>query len=77
MFYGGIIFSFIGASFRWIVGSVWRTLLNRKKYTFSEYLNGPKDSDDQFDKLGSGLVNRVTGFVLLMIICWIIISLNI
>ena len=77
MFYGGIIFNFIGASFRWIVGSIWRTLLSRNKYSFSEYLNGPNDTDEQIDKLGNGLINRVTGFVLLMIICWLIISLNI
>jgi len=77
MFYGGIIFGFIGASFRWIIGSIWRTFLSKKKYSFSEYLNGPNGSDDDFDKLGSGLINRVVGFIVLMLICWLIFKLSI
>lgn len=40
---GGIIFNFIGASIRWIYGSVWRTLFNKLKFTFKEYLYGLKD----------------------------------
>ena len=42
---GAIIFNFIGGSGRYIYGTIWRILLNKKKYNFKEYLNGPNNSD--------------------------------
>ncbi len=51
------ILVFIGATIRWLYGSVWRTVFQRKKYTFNEYLNGPNDSEDWYDKRGHRMVN--------------------
>lgn len=62
---GGFIFNFIGACVRWTYGTIWRTIANRKKFKFSEYLNGPENSDDWFDN-GHELVNRVIGIITLV-----------
>lgn len=74
---GGIIFDYVGAVVRWIYGTVWRTIANRPKYKFSEYLNGPENSDDWFDMTGHNFVNRVIGMITIVSICWIIIKLGI
>ncbi|MDT0608051.1 hypothetical protein [Croceitalea rosinachiae] len=59
--FGGIIFNFIGASIRWIYGSVWRTLFNKPKFTFKEYLYGPKGTNDYYDKNAHELNNKLIG----------------
>ena len=74
---GGIIFDYVGAVVRWAYGSIWRTIANKPKYKFSEYVNGPEKSDDWFDMTGHNIVNRVIGAVTIVLICWIIIKLGI
>jgi len=71
---GGIIFEYFGGIVRYIYGSIYRTLLNKKKYTFKEYLYGPKDSDDFFDNYGHGFVNRIIGLISLVLIASLIIK---
>ena len=39
---GRFIFNVIGATVRWIYGTVWRTIFRKKKFTYKEYLYGPK-----------------------------------
>lgn len=65
MFIGGELFNFIGAVTRWTYGTVWRTLYKRKKYSFKEYLRGPKDSEDWFDMTAHEFNNRVIGALVL------------
>ena len=74
---GGIIFDYVGAVVRWIYGTTWRTIANKPKYKFSEYINGPENSDDWFDVTGHSFVNRVIGLITIVSICWIIIRLGI
>lgn len=45
-----VILNFIGGVIRWTWGILWRTLLGKPKYSFKEYLYGPKKSKDHWDK---------------------------
>ena len=72
MGFGGIIFNFIGAVTRWVYGSIWRSIVQKKKYTFNEYLYGPKNSDDYFDTMGHTFINRIVGAITLVLICILI-----
>jgi len=73
---GRFIFNVIGATVRWIYGTVWRTIFRRKKFTYKEYLYGSKKSDDWFDQTGHTFVNRVIGIGFLMLIIVIILRLD-
>ena len=69
----GRLFNFIGGSLRWKYGSVWRTIFNRPKFTFKEYLYGPNNSEDWFDQTGHGCVNiiiAITFFFVLAVIAF-------
>ena len=44
-----IIFNFLGACIRWTLGSIWRTVFKKTRFTFKQYLNGPKKRYDKFD----------------------------
>ena len=70
---GGNIFNFLGAIVRWIYGTIWRTLANKKKYSFREYLLGPDNSEDWFDFTGHGFVNKMIGVIVIIVICWLLI----
>ncbi len=76
MGFGGRILGFVGAICRWIYGSIWRTNAGKKRFTFKEYINGPENSDDWFDITGHEVINRFIGFIVIMIICFIIIKLG-
>jgi len=76
-FMGSLILNFIGGTVRYVYGTVWRTLLKKRKFTFDEYINGPKKSQDFFDQTGHGLVNGIVGIISLSIICWIIIRIGV
>ena len=65
---GGILFNFIGATVRWIYGTIWRTIANKKKYSFREYLHGPKDGDFIIDEVGHGCNNVAIGMAFLIIV---------
>jgi hypothetical protein len=73
---GGIIFNFLGAAVRWLYGTIWRTIANKKKYTFNEYLSGPKNSKDWYDMTGHTFVNRIIGLITLVFILWMIMKLG-
>ncbi|MBN1769215.1 MAG: hypothetical protein JW842_11965 [Prolixibacteraceae bacterium] len=77
MGFGGVIFDYAVAVVRWIYGTIWRTIANKPKYKFTEYINGPENSDDWFDTIGHSFVNRVIGLIAIFSICWIIIKLGI
>lgn len=68
---GALILSFIGAVIRWVYGTVWRTVANKKKYKFLEYLYGPEDSDDWFDETGHDFVNRVVALIVIVATIWL------
>lgn len=58
---GRYIFNYIGGTVRWIYGSIWRTIFNKPKFTYNEYINGPKNLKDHFDEYGHQFNNRLVG----------------
>lgn len=65
---GRIIFNYSGGIVRYIFGTIWRTIFNKKKYTFSEYIYGPKNSTDYYDVMGHQFNNRIIGVIFLVVI---------
>lgn len=74
---GASIFKYFGATVRWIYGTIWRTIANKPRFKFSEYLNGPENSEDWFDMTGHNFVNVLIGMIAIFMICWMIIKLGI
>lgn len=75
---GGIIFCYIGGTVRFFYGNSIRKLglTSRKHYSFKEYINGPNDPEDIiFDTIGHEFINKVVGFITIVIIWAIIIQL--
>jgi len=65
--------NFIGASSRWLYGTIWRSISGKKNYSFKEYLWGPKDSDDWHDEeMVHTLNNRILGIIVLFLVIVII-----
>jgi len=67
-----LIFNTIGGTIRWIYGSIWRTIFNKPKFSFKEYLYGPKKSKNHWDRqhmMNNGLV----AIVFLIVLGWIFI----
>ena len=72
---GSFIFNFAGACTRWAWGQIRIRIFGGQKFTFNEYLNGPKNSDDEIiDGLGHGFVNNMIGFITIMIILFFLIK---
>jgi hypothetical protein len=76
IFSGRFLLNILGASIRWSYGSIWRNIFRKKRFTFVEYLYGPKNSEDWFDQTGHTFVNRVIGLIFLAILAIIILKLN-
>jgi hypothetical protein len=58
-YFGRLFFNFIGASLRWFVGKIF----SNNEFTFSEYLNGPENSNDFYDEMGHQFNNRMIGAI--------------
>ena len=72
-FVGSLVFNFIGGCVRYIYGTTWRTIFHKNKFSFREYINGPNESEDYFDKTAHNFINRIVGILTITIIlCWII-----
>jgi hypothetical protein len=74
---GGIIFNFIGASVRWLYGTIWRTIARKKRFTFREYVYGPDHSDDWYDMTGHSFINKIVGILTIVLICSLLVKLSI
>ncbi len=64
-------FNFFGAIIRWVLGTIWRTISNKKRYTFKEYLNGPNrpyDRYDEYDESKNIIVGGILFFAAIVII---------
>lgn len=72
---GGFI-NFIGGAIRWYNATIWRMLFKHtKRYTFKEYLYGPKNAKDWFDKHGHELNNKIIGILAIATLCFLITKL--
>lgn len=58
---GHYIFNYIGGTIRWIYGSIWRTIFNKPKFSYREYIDGPKKTKDHSDEFGHQFNNRLIG----------------
>ncbi|APS40628.1 hypothetical protein [Salegentibacter sp. T436] len=67
-----IIFNFIGAVIRWWFGTIGRTIKNKPKHKFTEYLNGPKNPD-HFDNQAHGTNNVIIGVVSTIVIILLVV----
>lgn len=65
---GRSILNLIGGTARWVYGTLWRTLLQKEKFTFREYIEGRKNTEDLFNQKDHQIVNIVVGFVLIVFI---------
>tara|TARA_R110001606_G_C15029895_1_gene610880 strand:- start:283 stop:531 length:249 start_codon:yes stop_codon:yes gene_type:complete len=72
-----VLFNFIGASLRWIYGLIWRTIFKKPKFSFKEYLYGPKKSSDYYDDFAHNGNNVLIGAIAFFIFASIIIKYNI
>ena len=63
----GRFFIFIGACTRYIYGTLWRTIAQKPKFRFDEYLNGP-DNPDYYDQMGHKLNNLLIGMIIFLLL---------
>jgi len=64
---GRIILNYVGATVRWLYGTIWRTIFKKQKYTYKEYVYGPNNSD-WYDFNGHQFNNRIIGALFLVLI---------
>ncbi len=62
------ILNYTGGTLRWIYGSIWRNVFKKPKYTYAEYIHGPKNSSDYFDRFGHTFNNMIIALIFLGII---------
>ena len=60
------VLSPIGATVRWAWCSTWRSIAGKKKFTFKEYLNGPKGGEPFIDNVVHEFNNRLIGGIVLV-----------
>jgi hypothetical protein len=54
-----IILNFIGGTTRYLFGNIWSNIFNRKKFKYTEYLNGP-ENPTLHDQIGHRFNNIVS-----------------
>ena len=69
-----VFFNFIGAVVRWIFGSIFRALFKKPKFSFKEYLSGPKKSG-WFDEHAHGTNNVIVGVLFTIAAIFLIVIL--
>lgn len=74
--FGHHFLNYIGATIRWIYGSIWRTIFKKPKFTYKEYLYGPNNSIDHFDVYGHQFNNKIIGMVTFGLIVFIFQEVN-
>jgi membrane protein YqaA with SNARE-associated domain len=65
--------NFLGGIIRYVFGTIWRTIFNKPKFTFKEYIYGPK-SDNYYDEMGHSFNNRMIALVFLVILVMCLIN---
>jgi hypothetical protein len=67
IFTGRFLLNYIGGTLRFIYGITWRTIFNKPKFTYKEYIYGSKKKN-YYDKNGHEFNNRMIAFIFIMII---------
>lgn len=72
-----VVLNFIGASIRWVFGSLWRTLTNKPKRTYKSYVYGEDFESDSYDDFTVGIINPITAVIFIAIVIGCIVKFNI
>ncbi len=70
---GRVLLNYVGGTLRYVYGSIWRNLFDRPKFTFKEYINGPKKGD-YYDESRHKFNNRIIAFIFLIIILLVLVN---
>ena len=70
---GRFLLNYIGGTIRFIYGTLWRTIFDKPKFTFKEYIKGPKKSI-HYDDFGHQFNNRIIGVIFLGIIILMLVN---
>jgi hypothetical protein len=62
----------IGGSIKWFFGTIFRLLFNLKKFTFHEYLYGPKNLNNDYNKMEHEFANKIIAFIFFFIVILLI-----
>jgi hypothetical protein len=65
------LLNYIGGTLRFIYGITWRTIFKKPKFTYKEYIYGPKKKN-YYDENGHEFNNRIIAFIFIIIIIFII-----
>lgn len=65
--------NYIGGTIRYIYGTIWRTIFHKPKFTYKEYINGPKRKN-YYDEMGHEFNNRIIAFIVLGIIVCLLVN---
>jgi hypothetical protein len=68
---GRFFLNYIGGTIRFIYGTLWRTIFNKPKFNFQEYVNGPKKRN-YYDDTGHQFNNRMIAFIFIMTIIFLV-----
>lgn len=72
---GRYIFNYIGGTIRWIYGSIWRSIFNQPKFSFRDYIDGSKNTKNQyFDEFGHQFNNRLIGLLFFIVVIYLFLN---
>nr|WP_299382446.1 hypothetical protein [Allomuricauda sp.] len=72
----GQIVTYVGGASRWAVGTLWRRALNKRRFTFREYIHGVENSTDHFSGLDHGMANYLIGWTVIIFLFWLVGAIN-
>ena len=52
---------------------IWRTIFNKPKFTYQEYINGPKRKN-YYDEMGHEFNNRIIAFIVIGIVVCLLVN---
>lgn len=55
---GQFLLNYTGGTLRFIYGTIWRTIFNKTKFTYKEYIYGPKKGN-YYDKMDTNLTTAL------------------
>ena len=70
---GRFFLNYIGGTIRFIYGTIWRTIFNKPKFTYKEYINGPKRKNYS-DEMGHEFNNRIIAFIVIGIVVCLLVN---
>jgi hypothetical protein len=65
--------NYVGGTIRYVFGTVWRTIFDKPKFTYKEYIYGPKKGDS-YDEIGHTFNNRIIAIIILAVIAMCLIN---